>query len=209
MDPKRRLEVEAYLSKQRSDAPTPTVKKPDASPLYVTPKQATTIEKFDGAKFRKLLPPEMLKEKRFVRYFLKAKPEGGTAKIPLGNHSDPATWSTFDDCVNNIENDAQGIGYCFLGGDIHGLDIDHCRNVQTGALCPEAMVLLSRFQSWAEYSVSGQGIHVFFRGNVRGKQLGETCLQYWNPKNSPRFFALTCNMVGEAFRVLKDIGEEV
>jgi hypothetical protein len=70
------------------------------------------------------------------------------------------------------------------------------------------MVLLSRVPSWAEYSVSGQGIHVFFKGNVRGKQLGETCLQYWNPKNSPRFFALTCDMVGEAFTTLKDIGDE-
>src|SRR5437016_3499156 len=83
---------------------------------------------FDVAKFRQLLPPEMLKEKRFVRYFLKPKIEGGNAKVPLGNHSDPATWSTFDEAVNNIENNEQGIGYNFLGGEIHGLDIDHCRN---------------------------------------------------------------------------------
>src|SRR5579864_8047265 len=70
------------------------------------------------------------------------------------------------------------------------------------------MLLLSRLPSWAELSVSGQGLHVFFKGNVRGKQLGETCLQYWNPKNSPRFFALTCDMVGDAFKTLKDVGEE-
>ena len=163
---------------------------------------------FDAQKFRALLPPEMLKEKRFVRYFLKPKPEGGTAKIPLGSHSDPTTWSTFDEVVNIIENKEQGIGYCFLGGDIHGLDIDHCRNPNTGVICNEAMLLLSRIPSWAEYSVSGQGIHVFFLGHVRGKQLSETCIQYWNPKNSPRFFALTCEMVGDAFTRLKDIGDE-
>lgn len=163
---------------------------------------------FDPKKFRELLPAEMLKEKRFVRYFLKDKPEGGTAKIPLGSHSDPSTWDTFENCVKAIENNQQGIGYNFLGGDIHGLDIDHCRNPKTGQLCNEAMVLLSRLPSWAEYSVSGCGIHVFFKGNVRGKQLTETCLQYWNPKNSPRFFALTCDMVGEAFTTLKDVGED-
>lgn len=163
---------------------------------------------FDEKKFRASLPAEMLAEKRFVRYFLKAKPEGGTAKIPLGNHSDPSTWGTFDDCVKQLENKEQGIGYCFLGGDIHGLDIDHCRNPKTGVLCKEAMVLLSRLPSWAEYSVSGAGLHVFFKGHVRGKQLTETCLQYWNPKNSPRFFALTCVAVGEAFKVLKDVGDE-
>ena len=163
---------------------------------------------FDEKKFRAALPAEMLSEKRFVRFFLKAKPEGGTAKIPLGNHSDPNTWSTFDECVKQLENADQGIGYCFLGGDIHGLDIDHCRNPRNGQLCNEAMLLLSRIPSWAEYSVSGAGIHVLFKGQVRGKQLTETCLQFWNPKNSPRFFALTCDMVGDAFTTLKDIGEE-
>ncbi len=150
----------------------------------------------------------MLEQKRWVRYYLKPKPEGGSAKIPFGNHSDPATWSTFYDAVDNIENNQQGIGYCFYGGDIHGLDIDHCRNPKTGRICNEAMLLVSRLGSWAEYSVSGQGIHVLFKGKVRGKQLSETCLQYWNPKNSPRFFAMTCNIVGEAFTTLKDIGDD-
>lgn len=163
---------------------------------------------FDEKKFRASLPKEMLAEKRFVRYFLRPKPEGGTAKIPLGNHSDPNTWSTFDDCIKQLENKDQGIGYCFLGGDIHALDIDHCVNPRTGKICPEAMVLLSRIPSWAEYSVSGQGLHVFFKGKVRGKQLTETCLQYWNPANSPRFFALTCETVGLGFSTLKDVGED-
>jgi P4 family phage/plasmid primase-like protien len=164
---------------------------------------------FNEQKFRKLLPPEMLLEKRFVRYFLQAKPEGGIGKIPLASHSDPSTWSTFDEAVAALEpGKEQGIGYCFLGGDIYAADIDHCRNPRTGQLCNEVMLLLSRLQSWAEYSVSGQGIHVFFKGNVRGKQLTETCLQFWNPRNSPRFFALTCDMVGDAFTTLKDVGEE-
>ncbi len=86
---------------------------------------------FNEKKFRESLPPEMLKEKRWVRYFLSPKPEGGTAKIPLGSHSDPSTWSSFDECVAAIENDQQGLGYNFLGGQIHGLDIDHCRNPKT------------------------------------------------------------------------------
>lgn len=164
---------------------------------------------FDEAKFRACLPPEMLQEKRWVRYFLKPKAEGGTAKIPLGNHSDPATWSTFDDAVKAIEpGKEQGIGYCFFGGEIHALDIDHCRNPETGIICNEAMMLLSRIPSWAEYSVSGQGMHVFFKGTARGKELRTQCLQYWNPKNSPRFFALTCDMVGDAFTTLKDVGDE-
>jgi len=196
---KRLQALAAQPPQKRSEGPTSPVLKATS---------ARTNQLFDEKTFRACLPSEMLKEKRWVRYFLKSKPEGGTAKIPLGNHSDPETWSTFDECVKALENDKQGIGYCFLGGEIHGLDIDHCRNPQTGEICPEAMVLLSRLKSWAEYSVSGAGIHVFFKGNVRGKELNPQCLQYWNPKNSPRFFALTCNMVGDAFRQLKDVGDE-
>src|SRR5579864_4133334 len=82
---------------------------------YLTGKSTPENALFDEAKFRQYIPPEMLQEKRWVRYFLKPKPEGGTAKIPLGNHSDPSTWSTFDDAVKDIENHQQGIGYCFLG----------------------------------------------------------------------------------------------
>jgi len=171
-------------------------------------RKKTTTSLFDEKKFREAIPPEMLLEKRWVRFFLKPKEGGGTAKVPLANHSDPNTWSTFNDAVASIENDQQGIGYCFLGGEVQGLDIDHCRNTKTGVICNEAMLLLSRLSSWAEYSVSGQGIHVLFKGNVRGKELHETHIQFWNSKNSPRFFALTCDMVGEAFTKLRDIGED-
>jgi nitroreductase len=164
---------------------------------------------FDEKKFRETLPPEMLAEKRWMRYFLQPKAGGGTAKIPLGNHADASTWSYFDDAVAALETGKeQGLGYAFYEGELQGLDIDHCRNPKTGQICNEAMLLLERIPSWAEYSVSGQGIHVLFKGNVRGKQLGEQCLQFWNSKNSPRFFALTCEMVGDAFKALKDVGEE-
>jgi hypothetical protein len=159
-------------------------------------------------KFRTFFPSEMLSEKRWVRYFLQAKPDGvGTAKIPLGSHSDSTTWGFFNECVTKLENE-QNLGYCWLGGEIQALDIDHCRNPRTGVICNEAMLLLSRLGSLAEYSVSGQGIHVFFKGNVRGKQLTETCIQYWNPKSAPRFFALTADGVGEAFTDLKDVGDD-
>lgn len=165
---------------------------------------------FDEKRFRETLPPEMLKAKRWMRYFLKPKPDGkGSAKIPLGDHADESTWSYFDDAVAALETGKeQGLGYAFYRGEIQGLDIDHCRNPKTGTICNEAMLLLERLPSWAEYSVSGQGIHVLFKGNVRGKQLSETAIQYWNPKNSPRFFALTCSMVGDAFKTLKDVGED-
>ncbi|MHB8218168.1 MAG: AAA family ATPase [Candidatus Sulfotelmatobacter sp.] len=198
------LQRESERRQKTASTTTPQAEKPPVKTKF-----------FDEKKFRASIPSEMLAAKRWMRFFVKNKPDGkGTAKIPLGgsggegNHADSSTWSTFDEAVAAIENDQQGLGYAFFEGEIQGLDIDHCRNAKTGQICNEAMMLLSRLPSWAEYSVSGQGIHVLFKGNVRGKQLGEQCLQFWNSKNSPRFFALTCDLVGDAFTNLKDVGED-
>jgi hypothetical protein len=70
------------------------------------------------------------------------------------------------------------------------------------------MVLLSRLQSFSEISISGRGLHVLFRGKVRGHQLTETCVQYWNPAKAPRFFTVTGAVVGEAFNTIRDVGED-
>ena len=187
---------------------------PQSVPVAPVPVKLRKTSLFDEELFRKYVPVEMMAECRWVRFFLKNKEGGGTAKIPLGarlgergDHADESTWGTFNECVKNLENDQQGIGYVLTGGDIHCLDIDHCCK-KDGIPCNEAMFLLSRLGSWSEYSVSGQGIHVFFKGNVRGKQLSETCLQFWHPKKAPRFIALTCNMIGEAFTTLRDIGDD-
>ena len=161
------------------------------------------------AKIRKSAWKDYLKEPRWCGWFQgEAKPDGdGFAKVPIGSHSDPKTWCTFDELCAKLK-PGQGIGYNFLGGDLHPLDLDHVRNPENGNICAEAMVLLSRLQTFSEISISGRGLHVMFKGNVRGKQLGETCVQYWNPKNSPRFFTITGDVVGEAFSTIKDVGDE-
>src|SRR5690242_2465007 len=125
-DPKRMRDLQTHYPEAFKSAPAT-----EDSPKTKTPSETKSPEPeaslrthnrlFDEAKFRACIPAEMLKEKRWVRYFLKPKPEGGTAKVPLGNHSDQNTWSTFDGAVAELENDQQGIGYCLLGGDIHAL----------------------------------------------------------------------------------------
>ena len=125
--------------------------------------------------------------------------------MPLANHSDPNTWCSFDELCAKLK-PGQGWGYNFLGGVLHPWDFDHVRNPQNGNICNEAMTCLSRFGSFAEVSISGKGLHVITKGYVRGKQLTTTILQYWNPKDSPRFFTVTGDVVGPAFSTIKDIG---
>jgi putative DNA primase/helicase len=159
-----------------------------------------------AAKIVKTWPEDLRREKRWCAWFQgDRKPDGHFAKIPRGSHSEPDTWSTFADVQLQP---GDGYGYNFRGGDLHPWDLDHVRNPITGAICAEAMLLLSRFKSFAEYSVSGCGIHVLTRGEVRGHQLSEQCLQYWNPAKCPRFFTVTGDVVGAAFSKIQDIGTD-
>ena len=203
MDYSRMLEIKAEQeAKQRLN--TPQAKLPDTKTICVTPEQTTLIAKVRNSAWK-----DYLQEPRWCAWKKgDLKPDGdGFAKVPIGSHSDPKTWCTFDELCVKLK-PGQGIGYNFHGGDLHPLDLDHVRNPQTEMICNEAMLLLSRLQTFSEYSISGRGLHVIFKGNVRGKQLGATCVQYWNPKNSPRFFTVTGDMVGEAFSTIKDVGDE-
>ena len=160
------------------------------------------------ARLRKNLPAEMLQHKRFVRYFLEPKQDGqGLAKIPRGSHSDPKTWSTFDECAKALTPKDAGIGYVLTGGKVHALDLDHVRNPKTGEIVYTAKEQLQRLNSWTELSVSGKGLHVFFMGEMRGHALYFGCVQYWNPDKAPRFFALTGDML-EPYTTLKDVGKD-
>ena len=150
-------------------------------------------------RLRANLPQAMLTEKRFVRYYLGAKDTAhGSGKIPRGSVSDPSSWASFDDCVAALIPKDEGVGFVFTGSEFHGLDLDHVRNAQTGEICPEAKVLLTRFNSWAEVSISGTGLHILFTSPeeiTRYKKLGADHVQYWHPRHSPRFFALTGDLV--------------
>jgi putative DNA primase/helicase len=170
----------------------------------MTNEQQQLVEKLKASAWK-----DYLTEKRWCAWFKgDSKPDGdGFAKVPVGSHSDPQTWCSFDELCAKLK-PGQGIGYNFLGGDLHPLDLDHVRNPQTGMLCNEAMLLLSRLKSFSEISISGRGIHVLFRGKVRGHQLGETFLQYWNPAKAPRFFTVTGDLVGDAFNTIRDVGED-
>jgi putative DNA primase/helicase len=170
--------------------------------LKSSPSQKSEL--FDEELFRKHLPSEMLNAKRWMRFFLKEKPDGsGTAKIPLGDHGKESTWSTFEECVSALEpGKEQGLGFAFYQGEIEAFDVDHCCNPNTGQICNEVMLLMGRLKPcWAEFSVSGRGIHLLgydSKGLRHTKPLTETCLQAWPSQRSARFFALTCRMVGTA-----------
>jgi hypothetical protein len=117
------------------------------------------------------IPIELMQLDQWVVWRLESR--GGKAtKVPYGPRtgqhasvSDPETWASFNEALGAYqEADGRwsGIGFVLTGSDgIGGVDLDHVRNPDTGALHPEAQALIDRFASYTEVSPSGTGIRIF------------------------------------------------
>ena len=108
----------------------------------------------------------------------RTKPDGTKvwAKMPLsakggaGSSTDPATWVPFGVAVGEyLMGEYDGIGIV-LGGTLHGIDLDDCRDPATGVLSDLAQETLDRVEGYAEVSPSGTGIKIFTQTNLdRGR----------------------------------------
>ena len=108
----------------------------------------------------------------------RSKPNGDKvwAKMPLsanggaGSSTNPATWVSFGAAVDEyLIGDYDGIGIV-LGGTLHGIDLDDCRDPATGVLTALAQETLDRVEGYAEVSPSGTGIKIFTQTNLDGSR---------------------------------------
>jgi hypothetical protein len=76
------------------------------------------------------------------------------------------TWSSFEDAVTAYENNkgyVDGIGFVFTDNDpFVGIDLDDV--IIDGIIEPYAQEIIREVDSYTEYSPSGQGVHVFVKG---------------------------------------------
>ena len=108
----------------------------------------------------------------------RSKPNGDKvwAKMPLsakggaGSSTDEATWVSFGAAVDEyLLGDYDGIGIV-LGGTLHGIDLDDCRDPVTGSLSELAQETLDRVEGYAEVSPSGTGLKIFTQTNLDGSR---------------------------------------
>jgi putative DNA primase/helicase len=105
--------------------------------------------------------------------------KGETTKVPYiagknsrASSTDLLTWSSFEYALAAHEAGEppyDGIGFVFCSGDpFVGIDLDHCRNAETGEISPWAQDIISRAQEgYVEASPSGTGVHIIVCGTVR------------------------------------------
>ena len=95
-------------------------------------------------------------------------------KVPMNPHTggkaqvnNPATWGTFEAAVASIKKfDCSGTGFVLTKeANVTGIDLDDCVD-ENGNITPYAQGILRRCNSYAEFSPSGDGIHILVRGNL-------------------------------------------
>lgn len=88
--------------------------------------------------------------------------------VRRASSTDPRTWASFDDVLRCFERDPErysGIGYVLSGDDgLVGVDLDDCRDPETGAIAPWARAILDSLHTYSEVSPSGCGVKAWARG---------------------------------------------
>jgi len=96
----------------------------------------------------------------------------GTERRARSN--DLNTWRTFRKAVEAYEASEPmtyaGVGFVFCSADpFVGIDLDKCRDPESGNIAPWAQDIISRVQEgYVEASPSGTGVHIIVEGTVRG-----------------------------------------
>lgn len=107
----------------------------------------------------------------------KLKFEGGKwKKVPFDPKTgkfacvtDPSTWGTIDQAWKYYESHKNagimGLGFVFTIDDpFTGIDLDKCRDPETGIIAPWALEMLEKLNSYPEISPSGTGLHIIVFG---------------------------------------------
>lgn len=119
-------------------------------------------------------------------------------KSPLTGYNasstDPRTWGSLDDAVRRARREGWGIGFVFHAtlNEYAGVDLDACRDPESGLLVPWAQSIVAAFNSYSEISPSGCGVKIIVRGKPRhnGKKSGAggTAVECYG---HARYFCLT------------------
>ena len=141
-----------------------------------------------------LVPGELKKLKRWVNWRAVQR-KGKATKIPINptngepaSCADPSTWGTYDQAVERLKLEGiNGIGFQ-LGAGFGGVDLDICRNPETGAIECWAKEIIRSLNSYSEISPSRTGVHILVKGGLPpGPRRKGNIEMYWQG----RFFTIT------------------
>jgi primase-polymerase (primpol)-like protein len=96
------------------------------------------------------------------------KPPLNPQHLRNASTTDNATWSMFAAVLSQHRaGKANGIGYVFAAADpFAGVDLDDCRDLETGLIDPRAVKIIKELDSYCEILASGNGVKIVVRAQL-------------------------------------------
>ncbi len=147
------------------------------------------------------IPDEIKIYQQFVMWRYEDKNAKKPTKVPysartgkLASVTDYVTWSTFEECLNCLNSNLyDGIGFVLTENDPYTvIDLDDTKG-DTASL-DRQMHIFSEFESYAERSISGTGLHIWIKGSVPSGRR-RSCIEVYS---SQRYMVMT----GDVYRKL-------
>jgi hypothetical protein len=119
------------------------------------------------------IAPELRASCRWVVWRLEDQEQRKALKVPYqvktgkgASHANPDHWASFADAIARFDKGGyNGIGLV-IGRPFIAVDLDHCRDAETGNVEPWAVEFLKELNSYTELSQSGSGFHVWLKGEA-------------------------------------------
>ncbi len=119
------------------------------------------------------IPQELKDAPAWVNWRLAERAQGEPTKAPISSRTgqdarndDRSTWGPFQDALARLKGgEADGIGFEIFPPYI-GIDLDNCRDPETGEITPWALTFIRELKSYAEVSPSGRGVHLWIKGQL-------------------------------------------
>lgn len=123
------------------------------------------------------IPAELRERAQWVVWRYEKDRNGKWTKVPCNaqtgaraSSTDPKTWATFDGAAQAYKRGGyDGVGFVFAPDDPYcGADFDHCFDDVEGekVINPDAAKWVDRFDSYTEFSVSGNGLHTIIKAKL-------------------------------------------
>ncbi len=149
------------------------------------------------------IPEELKARPQWVNWRAVEKDNGKLDKHPYNprtgrraSTTDLLTWSTFE-TVMEFLGGYDGIGFVFCSGDPYtGIDLDGCVDISAGdsaRVAKWATAIIEEFDSYAEITPSGTGLHIITKGELPGRGGNRDSIEMYDMK---RFFTVTGRVLG-------------
>lgn len=142
------------------------------------------------------IPEALQSREQWVCWRVKER-DGKDTKVPVipddggfASATDEETWRSFETAVEYASTgEADGIGFVFTEDDpFVGVDLDDCRDPETGIPSEDAQEIVVSLESFTEVSPSGTGFHVIIEGEIPGDRSRKGSVEMYE---TARFFTMT------------------